>query len=282
MEQVNIPRLLEENKHDIINWEYLYEGQAMEFCDFSGSYKIIEEICNDFSIKPILKQDCIHLYENENTLYKGIILSMLWGGINFKRNAKSLNSNLHKILNYDKQKLVDNAFEVKEILLKENYAKAFSLYKSDPKFRIDGIGPSYFTKIFYFLLLAGKRGEFKKCPLIFDKWTMNGYAALLLDANKHKAVKYISEIIIKLSGKTGIVSFKERILSEIYENYVNDLYTWGNALNIDPLKIEQYLFGFALNHRQNKDKPNPRKIIWANLLNALTKDFLYNRISNSK
>jgi hypothetical protein len=70
------------------------------------------------------------------------------------------------------------------------------------KNRINGIGPSYFTKLFFFV--GQSDDEIKIKPLILDKWTINAFGAMLLQLGQRNLFNQFFNQSISMQGRDNI------------------------------------------------------------------------------
>ena len=127
---------------------------------------------------------------SDESLYKGYVATMLWGGIGTGGGSKD---NLIKAMSQPKSKIIDRIKEIKKVLGsgKENEVKAAFImmtkkYGTNFKFegkeysgaKIPGIDISYFTKLLFFL--GNKDWECQ--PLVYDNQLQNVHCALLKDS----------------------------------------------------------------------------------------------------
>jgi hypothetical protein len=257
---MNTPQFLRERREEISSWSFEYTDWDNKYCN-RKDHPVIADLIRELEIDcgedkkgsnkyKITKSKCIELYRNDETLYKGIILSMLWGGISEGR------GHLGRLLGFDKEKLREIVKATRDLLFNEEYSRAFHNFKKNNK--IPGVDTSYFTKIFYFLALSDERFEQqgKMVPLIFDKWTMNAYATLLMQVDRITEVEIRSMKINWNLRSPGEIKFKDE--ASAYDSYVKDMNNWAKSIDVTPRRLEEYLFGLP---RYTNDK-NPRRQLW--------------------
>lgn len=139
--------------------------------------------------------------------------------------------------------------QVKFLLDEDNIQEAFvSMLRG--KNKIKGIGPSYFTKILYFMY--GKEHKKNLYPLIYDKWGQHIHIALLLEAGKD----------LNPYGYLYALGDKKRrcILYDIYEDYLKRMINLSKELNLSNTGIlEEFLFGQSL--KKDKSTNNSRVVL---------------------
>jgi len=101
-------------------------------------------------------------------------------------------------------------------------------------FKIDGCGPSFMTKFFYFL---GKGFGVRCLPLILDSRVANFLEYLCQQEN----IKI--ERFVRINSRAGDGKIKTLSnYSEGYEKYVITLNTWAEELQCEPDDIEYFMF----------------------------------------
>ena len=206
-----------------------------------------------------LKRDkVIDLFISPETYYLGFLASNVWGGISVP------NGHFRSALTYEKKiieniiKSINDAFATNsEKEIKKIYV---SLYRGEN--HIMGIGPSYFTKLFFFIGQANDEIMLK--PLIFDKWTQNAFFALLSQIKEYDLLSqfFNQKVNLKHSRRLNrnicTISLRgnKNNQFEAYWKFINLLNEWAKILNVPVSKIEEFVFGIALN--QCPSLTNPR------------------------
>jgi hypothetical protein len=259
---MNTPQFLRERRDEIASWGFEYTDWNNKYCN-RKDHPVIADLIKELEIdcgegkkgrnkNKITKSKCIELYSNDETLYKGIILSMLWGGISVGK------GHLGMLLEFDKEKLENIVKATRDLLFNGEYSSAFHNFKDKKSNKIPGVDTSFFTKIFYFLALSDERFEQqgKMVPLIFDKWTMNAYASLLMQVDRINEVEIKNMNLNWNLRSPGEIKFKDE--ASAYDSYVKDMNNWAKAIDVTPRRLEEYLFGLP---RDENDK-NPRRQLW--------------------
>ena len=230
-------------------------GKSYHEKSFEG-IPLVEKLNQRFKTNSISRTDVFELYKNEQDWSLALIATMAWGGIR-KSNFKKL---LNHISKNDRQ-INELRLRINNMINDDHFIGLYQLMDDD--FKINGIGPSYFTKIFFF---AGNKSNSKIKPIILDKWTMNAYCAILLEnGDSEKAKAFFSDIRFNTNGMPGETSIKSgKLSSEIYDFFVRDINHWSMQLNTTPAKLEQFIFGNKLN--QDSSPSNPRKELWSIIL----------------
>ncbi|GAB3995119.1 hypothetical protein GCM10028807_34410 [Spirosoma daeguense] len=214
---------------------------------FLDDYSIVQDIYKLFPDRDPQRKDVTRLFEKD--YFIGFIAAMMWGGI------KPIHFNLLLKYTVNNLKKLDQSIQYAEKQIKKsNFKELFMAFDSGAN-KIPGIGPSYFTKLFFYL---GEINDIKIKPLIFDKWTSNAHCAL--------SIQQLSSYPERIFYYTGINTNEKHMLNyrnreDLYVQYVNDLNNWANELDVPASKLEQFLFGISL--KTNKDKTNPRLELWS-------------------
>lgn len=216
-----------------------------------------------FNKNNIDKKEVIELFSKRDK-YLAFTCAMIWGGINATRSQNKSNTFFSKFLKQPKDKILKDIKIVTKNLEKKEFKKAFDFYRNEAK--IQGIGPAYFSKLFYFIGVENDNIPIK--PLIFDKWTQNAYLALLLQ-NKEidKVKKYFRAVKLNFSNSPGLVEIDNKLYGECYESYINDFQKWANGIGCTSSQLEEFVFGQHLG--KNKTPENPRIELWKILTSNL-------------
>ena len=207
------------------------------------------------------------------SLYKGFVYSMLWGGIgSYSMNQATI------AFSIPQSDIVTKLKRVSELLNKDKIKEAFeSMNEGENK--IDQIGLSYFTKILYFMYT----GKSDVRPLILDKWGKFIHAGLITGYNSYTFT--LNKYRIGYDKKhTFYVSERGRKckLTDLYMDYLNIMSNLSKELKFDnPDILEEYLFGKDLKRRANKNDSNPRFFLKSYLM-TLYEGFHKNESAKSK
>lgn len=182
----------------------------------------------------------------EEDLYKGFVYAMLWGGLGV---GQGVWRNLTTAMSFSKDTITEKLKRVKSLLDDGNLKEAFiSMHRGNNK--IKGIGPSYFTKILYFMYSKDRKAELY--PLIYDKWGMHIHSALLLEAGQN----------LNSYGFLYIIGDRKKrcILYDIYDDYLKRMKALSDELKLkNPGILEEFLFGQS--RKINRSTNNPRVVL---------------------
>jgi hypothetical protein len=248
--QDSIPKYISKNTQRIQNLEKQDLGEYSDAYRRSIHQSLIQ-LYEKFPRK-ITREDLTKLYINWDNPALAFYATMVWGMIDVhkKKRFLAIQKNRPACIN----KIMDN---LKSMISKGDLSGAFeSCFKGGYNF-IDGIGPSYFTKIFFFLGQADENLISK--PLIMDKWTINAYFALSCELNGIASIKHKFNIPSSKSlqkYKSIPLRYQLDNLKDAYIDFVDKLNIWACAIGVNPDKLEQFVFGIDL--RKDKTSLNPR------------------------
>jgi hypothetical protein len=211
----------------------------------------LEFLYKKFPIK-ITREDLVLLYTEWDDPSVAFYATMVWGMIDVhKKNRFSL---IQKI---DSKKLSKIMESIKTNISKGQYLDAFlSCFKGGSNF-IEGVGPSYFTKLFFFMGQADQYLNIK--PLIMDKWTVNAYFSLKCETEGLDSISRsfsIPSLKSFLKYKTVPIRYESDIQAKTYLDYITKMNSWANRIGVPSEKLEQFVFGIDL--RKDKTPSNPR------------------------
>jgi hypothetical protein len=206
---------------------------------------IIEESCSKRNLQ---RKEVLKLYKGPN-LVTALVGTMIWGLSNTRY------GHFQRMLAVKEVELELRMHKVKRLVKANKIREAFTSMQYGQPNQIAGIGYAYFTKIFYFLGQLFPKLNPK--PLIFDKWTQNGYCALLSQVDQKKAAE-LFEI-----GSNGDAKPRHARLVDCYICYITDMHEWANELGqicksfISSERLEMFIFGTSL--RVDRSPTNPRQ-----------------------
>lgn len=252
-----LPEYLIENKVRIINvgnqnldpWGSGYDSSLF------NKFPVMEELKEKFPNKKITRSNINNLFE-KNNIYLGFVASMVWGGISSTRpkiKGDKTTTDLYKVLSYPEDLIKKSIYDTNIQLEKGNIEIPFNNFMPKGKYKIPGVGYSFFTKIFFFLGQANTSIKIK--PLIFDKWTKNAFYALLVETHPAE----INDYFLGINENTEVNIRSGKKLTVAYIRYVELMNNWSKEINIAPDKLEKFLFGYS---RKDKNITNPRLELW--------------------
>jgi hypothetical protein len=252
-----LPLYLEQNRDRILNapdqqippWNVAYDKYR--------SYAVVDKIYERHPDRIIQRAGVIKLFNED--LYMGFIASMMWGGINATRPSRNGGfTPFERLLNHPQEK-VERAIEYARKQIQENNVQELFMAFENGEHKLPGVGLSYYTKLFSFLGEILENVELM--PLIFDKWLANAHCALLIQLKQQNEIKKLPYYqSISLQNKFTVNIPNGKIKVSLYDSYLADMNSWANELKIQPIKLEEFLFGESL--KRNKRADNPRIELW--------------------
>lgn len=175
---------------------------------------------------PISRQGVIDCFNQG--LYEGFIATLLWGGKHLEQFAGFQNI----IKQNCTADIIAKLGNVKSLLENNRIALAYDSMLPHQPNHIKGVNASFFTKLLYFLS-SGINLPHK--PLILDnvlQWTR---CAFMIEAGANYIMYYSlnnDELQINQNNYNG----------NIYTNYINTMSNKALELDVDPDKLEAFLF----------------------------------------
>jgi hypothetical protein len=251
---------------------YEQNGLSWEKRFYKEPYSEIENLnflfLNNSAPKEIKRAHVLQAFE-ENDLFKGYFLTLLWGGIStqpakgFANDKKT--SSAYKAFNVDRATVIETLTLVKTELKKNNYEKAYMILKDSNKF--PGVNVSFFTK-FLFFISEITQSKFKL--LIYDKWTKIIHLKILIENEEYQKINnyfgenYLKNFFGKDLNQINLVYCPSQFETEAYLDYCDKM----NKLAIDLSEVlgkeissgelEAFVFGMPMRGKKNKTIENPR------------------------
>lgn len=235
-----------------------------------------KDLLAENNFQEILNREIIvDAFNNGNDFYKAFVLAMMWGGINATRPSKKgdkTTTNFYKALIEGKESISRKIENIVTYVNDNNIEKAYLSMMPGNENQIEGIGESYFTKIFYFIGSNNDNILFK--PLIYDKWTKLIHVALLIESAEIDLLLdlYKSEDLknkILNPKKTDLIYPKTNKNVEAYLDYLKRMNIISTEHNLEAGKLEAFLFGNPLKGKTNNTNLNPRVFVKNYVLNNL-------------
>lgn len=221
--------------------------------------EVMVRLRQTFPRKIIKRDDLGRIFSDWNDPAMCLIAAMIWGGIQ--------EDHLEKLLKHDEQRLKKTMHEIRILVSSGELEKAFDACLENGRLKLPGVGPSFFTKIFFFI------GQTPFCtrssdqvmpiqainptPLILDKWTAHALCVLGAQACGSFTLRQYFDIRPLCSNDKDPVFLKKPV-SEIYRIYINWMNHWAELLGVTPDKLEQFVFGVGRKTKAGKDPKNPR------------------------
>lgn len=256
---MRVPDYLTQNKNRIFSLPQQNLGRWSSIYDLEEytAFPVMQKLLKKFPEKLIHRSDIVDLFKHEKK-YLGFIAAIVWGGILAGRPGRGQDKRTHflKVLSFP-EKIIEVAIkDTESCFINNDLATPFKNMMNKGKYKIPGVGYAYFTKIFFFLGQANDAIKFK--PLILDKWTSNGFFALLSQTYPEKVYGLFSKIG---EGNPGEVRLRSgETLAKVYSLYVDLMNKWSKNIKVTPDKLEEFIFGFHL--RRGSQENNPRRELW--------------------
>lgn len=220
----------------------------------------------------ISRRSVVKLFEGED-LYLASVAALIWGGINATRPTSkgggAETTNLSKFLSVPQDAMLDRLEKIKILLDEEDFEKAYIESSTGGSTNISGLGPAYFTKLFFFL---GQASELScKKPLILDKWTTNAFLILLQLEGEYDIEEFGTLTLPIGIGSVGASKLKGgfRKKAKTYQLFCKKMDDWASVVDLNASQLEQYLFGDDL--KRNRLGDNPRVELWTLARECLSK-----------
>jgi len=252
-----------------------YQQQSFSILPFivradalAGDHQIIVdtiEFVKERGLEEISRKTLLDLYADSNVeLFKKIFITFWWGGLSHQNQAPLF----YKKENLKKIELFYKDFEndLNNSLLNEanDFQNSFNKIFNEVlfgRYKMNGIGYAFFTKIFQFFYEAKKSiSNHDLIPIISDKWSMRsvfGYSIL-----EGKPVTFFR----KINAKQGDLELKFRGYDRTYFSrywqfviYFNELSTELSEryIGLTPFRLEEIFFGWQ---RDLNNPENPRNL----------------------
>ncbi len=179
-------------------------------------------------------------------LYKGFVATILWGGISRFRAEEIARNNDRKTTMPKLERLVALLRDKKTD--EERIENAIASLKRGSENSFYGIGPSYFTKLLYFLAYDM---DLNTRPLIYDENMKPVHFALMPEAGKNPFFYYVP-----IGNKVTYAEFTS--FEDVYYDYCELMCETAREIGVDVKNLEAWVFGWPANI--NAQQPNPRVI----------------------
>ncbi|WP_064608908.1 8-oxoguanine DNA glycosylase OGG fold protein [Photobacterium sp. J15] len=209
-------------------------------------YDVVRDIFSICCDNKISRSIVTEIFKSK-CMYTGFFASMIWGGVS---SCGDKQDNLSKMLEYPKDQLIAIIEHVNILLSEGKVQDAFIFMETKGQGKIDGLGESYFTKLFFFLC---KANDYPKVTPIFDKWTKLAYCAFLLDLGENDEFQ---RVVQSINGPE--VKFKASYRVKVYDDFVCKMNLWANEISVSVSSLEEFIFG--VDKRIDRTWSNPRRI----------------------
>lgn len=190
------------------------------------------------------RDDVVRFFRED--LYKGFVATIMWGGISrFQAEGIARNNDRNSALP-KLERLVallrDSGTDIERI------EDAIASLRRGGENYFYGIGPSYFTKLLYFLAYDM---DLNTRPLIYDENMKPVHFALMPEAEKNPFFYYVP-----IGNKVTYAEFTS--FDDVYYDYCELMCETAREIGVDVKNLEAWVFGWPANI--NAQQPNPRVI----------------------
>ncbi len=190
------------------------------------------------------RDDVVRFFRED--LYKGFVATIMWGGISrFQAEGIARNNDRNSAIP-KLERLVallrDSGTDIERI------EDAIASLRRGGENYFYGIGPSYFTKLLYFLAYDM---DLNTRPLIYDENMKPVHFALMPEAEKNPFFYYVP-----IGNKVTYAEFTS--FEDVYYDYCELMCETACEIGVDVKNLEAWVFGWPANI--NAQQPNPRVI----------------------
>jgi len=230
-------------------WERSYDGIK---------HPVMDRLRQLFPSREISRADLIGLYTGWKDPVLCLVATMVWGGIDAKRDNEEKNkvSHLRSLLRKSDADLLAVMNRLRVLIRAGAFESAFSACQNGA-LKLPGVGPSFFTKLFFFL--GQVPPVLNPAPLILDKWT--AHALCILGAQVCPSPRWSEMFDLKPlhKPKPDAVVLRANAAAELYRPYVAWMNCWAQQLGVPAARLEQFVFGLSRKDKAGKFATNPRK-----------------------
>lgn len=179
-------------------------------------------------------------------LYKGFVATIMWGGISRFRAREIARNNDRNTTMPKLERLVESLSNSETDI--ERIEDAIASLRRGGENYFYGIGPSYFTKLLYFLAYDM---DLNTRPLIYDENMKPVHCALMPEAGQNPFFYYVP-------ADKGLIFAGQTKFEDVYYSYCECMCETARELGVDIRNLEAWAFGWPAN--VNAQLPNPRVI----------------------
>ncbi len=190
------------------------------------------------------RDDVVRFFRED--LYKGFVATIMWGGIS-RFQAEGIARNNDRNTTMPKlERLVALLSNFETDI--ERIENAIASLKRGGENNFYGIGPSYFTKLLYFLAFDM---DLNNRPLIYDENMKPVHFALMPEVGRNPFFYYLPV--------DNTVTYAESTkFEDVYYDYCELMCETARKVGVDVKNLEAWVFGWPANI--NVQQPNPRVV----------------------
>lgn len=190
------------------------------------------------------RDDVVRFFRED--LYKGFVATIMWGGIS-RFQAEEISRRNDRNTSMPKLERLVRLLRNSETDIERIEDAIASLRRGGDNY-FYGIGPSYFTKLLYFLAYDM---DLNTRPLIYDENMKPVHFVLMPDAEKNPFFYYVP-----VGNK--VVYAESTSFEDVYYDYCELMCETALEIGVDVKNLEAWVFGWPANI--NVQQPNPRII----------------------
>ena len=190
------------------------------------------------------REDVVRFFRED--LYKGFVATIMWGGIS-RFLAQGIAQNNDRNTTMPKLERLVARLRNAETDIERIENAIVSLRRGGENY-FYGIGPSYFTKLLYFLSFDM---DLNTRPLIYDENMKSVHFALMPEAGKNPFFYYVP-----IGNKVSYAEFTS--FEDVYYDYCELMCETAHEIGVVVKNLEAWVFGWPANI--NIQQPNPRVV----------------------
>lgn len=220
-------------------------------------HPVMERLQKQFPSQQISRGDLIALYTGWKDPVLCLVATMVWGGIDAKRDNEEKNkvSHLRALLNTPEDKICSTMNQLRALIRAGAFEAAFHACENGA-LKLPGVGHSFFTKLFFFIGQVAP--VLTPAPLILDKWTAHAFCILGAQVCPSPRWSQMFDLTPLHKSKPDAVVLHTSAAAELYRPYVAWMSRWAQQLDVPAAKLEQFIFGVSRKTKAGKSKSNPR------------------------
>jgi hypothetical protein len=222
-----VPQYLIDNRQNITNYNQNYNGWFNGYQNYRVQYPIINNVYDQFNSNdnPLSRAAIKQLYANANNdedLFFAFICTMVWGQRGLVGDG-GVERFFDSYLRYSE----DISQKLNSIKINFDLIYSFNLLNN-----IERLGPSYSTKVIYFM----KYDNFFLKPLIFDKKQLKLYFKLL------QLGQFTTKLDRIFNNDIRNCTLTKLRKSTNYLDYIIDMNDWAKNIHVEPDSLEAWTF----------------------------------------
>jgi len=243
-----LPDYLRSNRHRIVALgEQVLPPWSKGYDAFQEP--VMQRLCYAFPTRCISRADVVALFESWHDPVLCLVSALVWGGIRF--------GHLKQLLGMGEPNLRARMEALRPLVRSRALEVAYNSCSTNGRLKFNGVGPAFFTKLFYFM--GQVPPVLAPAPLILDKWTSNAFRALGRQVCPSPTWdKWFDASPLNTGNPAGWRQPYPN--ADIYRLYVAWFNHWAQLLGTSASRLEQFVFGW--NRKSGKAQwSNPRNQI---------------------